>query len=77
MNSELMTITTTEMVSISADEARNRFITTAAMAIIMPIDAKRAMPDMSRLTTVASVAMPKNTAAVPPNDVMISCAPFV
>ena len=35
------------------------------------------MPDRSRLITVASVAIAKNTAAVPPKAVMISEGPFL
>jgi hypothetical protein len=78
MNSENTAVIAVEIVSISADEcAKNTFTRLATMAISTPTIRKRESCDRSRLTTVASEAMPKNTAAVPPKAVMMRLEPLL
>ncbi|MNT41647.1 hypothetical protein D3C72_1780140 [compost metagenome] len=66
-----------EMAIMPALEPTNTLITAPTISTKAPTKSHLPMPEMSRLITVASDAITKNTPAVPANAVMISCEPLL
>ena len=72
-----MPITATEIAIIPAVEPTKMLTMEPTITTSAPTNSHLPMPEMSRLITLASVAITKNTPAVPPMAVMISCEPLL
>jgi len=66
-----------EIAIMPAVEPTNTLMTAPTISTSAPTNSHLPMPEMSRLMTVASEAMTKNTPAVPAKAVMISCEPLL
>ena len=67
----------TEMTIMPTVEPTNMFTRMPTNSTIAPTNSHLPMPDRSRLITLATLAMTKNTPAVPANAVMISSEPLL
>ena len=72
-----MPSTATSSARCTPVDCRNTLAMPAIIAITAPTNRNFCRPDRSRLTTVASDAIAKKIAAVPPKAVMISVPPFL
>jgi hypothetical protein len=72
-----MPMASIEMAIMPAVEPTNTLMTEPTSSTMAPTNSHLPMPDRSRLITVASEAITKNTPAVPAKAVMISSEPFL
>src|SRR5450830_1270312 len=72
-----MPMAATDKASMPAEEPTKAFTRLPTSRTSMPTNSHLPRPEMSRLITVARLAITKNTPAVPPKAVMTSSGPFL